>query len=667
MYDVTENKRSEARLRKSEHRHRALVEQSSDGILTFEPDSGRVAEANKQFCGMIGYSAEELLRMSVYDLVEEDRNTIERYIRKATEKTYALVGLQKYRRKDGTQLNVEVSLAHVNVNVDGERLIMASMRDVTAFKKIEAEIRRQELFLRTMTQSSPLAYFVVDNRTDKIVYLNTNFCDIWCIRHLEEDMRLGRLSYNDVMSHCLMLVTNADEFAESCRPLQEECNRSVVEDEIAFVDGRIIRRFSKQIRDSGDKYYGRLYIYEDVTQRKQMEQVLRHNEEIYRQLFLNSPAIKIVVDPESAEILDVNQAAIDYYGYCADEIRGMSIYDINVSGQAIVSNHMQSVRDACGDYFQFRHRLKSGEVREVEVFSGLINISGKKIITSIVVDITARRQAERMLQSAYELRRRSDFINDIINENIPTDEKVIPALRALGIDISAPLICCLITFDKLSAGQDSGSNAACDVHIMQNSLIETLNDKQGRVAWECRGQIGIICQPKDEENADSVACCLMEDIRRFSSQLAVRIGVGSSRTGAGSIVKSYREAWSALVSAHCREVCERRIIHYCDLGAFQLLAGIGGKEQVNEFVENNIGKLIKYDQERGTDYLLTLDEILRNDNMKEAAARMFLHPKTMVFRRQRIEKILGINIDRFETKLALAMAVKLHNLHQYSL
>ena len=57
MYDVTENKRNEARLRKSEHRHRALVEQSSDGILTFDPVTGRITEANKQFCGMIGFSA----------------------------------------------------------------------------------------------------------------------------------------------------------------------------------------------------------------------------------------------------------------------------------------------------------------------------------------------------------------------------------------------------------------------------------------------------------------------------------------------------------------------------------------------------------------------------------------------------------------------------------
>ena len=598
----------------------------------------------------------ELLQMKVYDFVSEEEAGIQLMIKRATERAYAVVGLQKYRRKDGTFLNVEVNFAHVQV--DGENLIMASIRDVTAFKKIEAEIRRQELFLRTMTQSSPLAYFVVDNRSDKIIYLNTNFCDIWGLKHLEDDMRLGRLSDIEVMNHCLPLVANEAEYAESCKPLRQESNRAITEDEIPFKDGRTIRRFSKQIRDSQDKYFGRLFIYEDVTQRKQMELVLRQSEEIYRQLFLNSPAIKIVIDPETAQILDVNQAAIDYYGYCPEEMRGMSIYDINVSGEAIVHNHMQSVRDAYGDYFQFTHRLKNGEVREVEVFSGLTIIGEKRLITSIVVDITARRQAERLLQSAFELRRRSDFINNLISENTVVDNKTITALRAMGIDCSCPLFCCLVTFGNKNAQTADDEH---DNHILQNRLIELLCEDKGIVAWERRGDIGVFCQA-DQRDIDGITGSIKKKIEKYNSSLIIKMGVSGLRTGPDSMAKCFQEAWSALISAHCDESAAKPIVHFRDLGAFQLLASIGGQERAEEFIQDKIGKLLRYDSDKGTNYLETLNELIHNENMKDAAAKMFLHPKTLVFRKGRIEKILGVSIDSFDNKLSLAMAIKLHKL-----
>ena len=57
-------------------------------------------------------------------------------------------------------------------------------------------------------------------------------------------------------------------FIESNRPLQDEENRIIIEDEIAFGGMRTIRRYSAQIRGAQDEYYGRYYIFEDITERK---------------------------------------------------------------------------------------------------------------------------------------------------------------------------------------------------------------------------------------------------------------------------------------------------------------------------------------------------------------------------------------------------------------
>lgn len=143
----------------------------------------------------------------------------------------------------------------------------------------EQEPLWQEALLQAMSETSPLAFFVVDNRTDNILYFNHYFCEVWNIEHLEERMQRGELKNNDIIPDCIPLIADLPAFIESCKPLQSEENRIVIEDEIQFIDQRIIRRFSKQIRDRQDRYFGRLYIFEDITERKLIESTTKANAE----------------------------------------------------------------------------------------------------------------------------------------------------------------------------------------------------------------------------------------------------------------------------------------------------------------------------------------------------------------------------------------------------
>lgn len=135
-------------------------------------------------------------------------------------------------------------------------------------------------------------------------------------------------------------------------------------------------------------------IQNDVTERQQSELALADVERRYKQIFDNNRAIKLIIDPDTGSIADANAAAVDFYGYRRDVLRKMRIQDINMLPSVEVFEEMKKARLSERAHFEFRHRLASGEIRDVEVYSSPIDIADKRLLYSIVVDVTKKREAE---------------------------------------------------------------------------------------------------------------------------------------------------------------------------------------------------------------------------------------------------------------------------------
>jgi PAS domain S-box-containing protein len=127
---------------------------------------------------------------------------------------------------------------------------------------------------------------------------------------------------------------------------------------------------------------------------QEMAEALAASEARHRAMFFSNIAVKLLIDPASGRIVDANPAACDFYGYSLEDIQQLSIWDINTLTREQVRQEMDRAKDEHRGFFRFRHRLASGEPREVEVYSGPVEYLDRNLLFSIIHDVTDRVRAE---------------------------------------------------------------------------------------------------------------------------------------------------------------------------------------------------------------------------------------------------------------------------------
>ena len=144
LRDITERKKTEER----QKLFRALLDQSIDAIEVIDPETFQFLDANQKAWLALGYSREELLSLSVFDVDP----TMDRS--KATEmiqglgKLGSLVIEGRHRRKDGSEFPVEVSLGYVQLD---RAYVVSVVRDITTRKHAELALERAHRALRTLS------------------------------------------------------------------------------------------------------------------------------------------------------------------------------------------------------------------------------------------------------------------------------------------------------------------------------------------------------------------------------------------------------------------------------------------------------------------------------------------------------------------------------------
>ncbi|MDR3723012.1 MAG: PAS domain S-box protein [Terracidiphilus sp.] len=132
----------------------------------------------------------------------------------------------------------------------------------------------------------------------------------------------------------------------------------------------------------------------DVTDRIRLAEALSG----FRNMFEDSGAILLLVDPEGGIILEANRAAAAFYGYPREKLIGACVTLINTLPIDQVREEWERAAREERNFFSFQHRLASGEIRDVRVYSSPIFVGGKKRLYSIVFDVTEQMSAQEQLR-----------------------------------------------------------------------------------------------------------------------------------------------------------------------------------------------------------------------------------------------------------------------------
>ncbi len=118
---------------------------------------------------------------------------------------------------------------------------------------------------------------------------------------------------------------------------------------------------------------------------------------VFDEIFQKHSAVMLLISAKNGQIVDANKAASTFYGYSKSELMQKSIQDINTLTAQEVEMERKLAASESRNFFIFRHRLKDNNIKTVAVYSYPVNFSNKKLLYSIIFDISKQRNMQNEL------------------------------------------------------------------------------------------------------------------------------------------------------------------------------------------------------------------------------------------------------------------------------
>ncbi|MBI5360184.1 MAG: PAS domain S-box protein [Planctomycetes bacterium] len=382
---------------RAREKYKTVIETVMDGFFIAGPD-GSFLDVNDAYCGMTGYSREELLRMRIQDVeaLESPEDTA-RHMKKMM-KTGSDRFESKHRAKDGSVMDIEAS---VNFFQNDGNSFFVFLRDITGRKQAEKLLRRNEEYFRTVVEASLDAVVAVDEQ-GRIMLFNYSAEKLFGYSSGEMiGMPASILMKDDKKeAHQRNLEKFMKEGIGQCahigRRLEQVFRRkdgTFFEAEVAMAGGR------------SDKYRIIVISIHDITNRKRAEQLVRESEAKYRTIFETTGTATVIIESDTVISL-ANTEFEKLSGFARSQIEGQKSLMEFVSDEdkETIKKHHDMRRedaDSAPRNYEFRFVGKDGAGRDVFITVAMIPGTQKSVAS--LTDITDRRKLETQFMQAQKM------------------------------------------------------------------------------------------------------------------------------------------------------------------------------------------------------------------------------------------------------------------------
>ena len=294
----------------------------------------------------------------------------------------------RFRRADGSFADVH-DRGYILRNPKGQaHRFIGVIDDLTPLREAEASLGMKQAQFQALTSSlpDPIARF---DRQLRHLYVNSA---MERVSGLPADQVIGRTNRELELPEELV---NTWDREIACVFETGEISEFGFEFQNADGPRYLVARVAPERKPDGS-FDSVVSIVRDVTDLQQAEKELEARERQYRLLFRSHPHPMFVFDVHTLEILEVNDAAVDSYGYSRDEFQTMTILDIRPEEDIPQwrASHDPNLEGSM-EAGQWRHRSKDGTVMDVEIYTHATEFRGRRAEMALAINITDRAEAER--------------------------------------------------------------------------------------------------------------------------------------------------------------------------------------------------------------------------------------------------------------------------------
>lgn len=258
------------------------------------------------------------------------------------------------------------------------------------------------------------------------------------------------------------------------------------------------------------------------------------------------------------------------------------------------------------------------------------------------------------------LEKRSRFLNDMLAEKITDKDEIVLKAKQIGIDFtqSFSLFVVLLMNEEKQIVRQMAANMQTSIEL----LLKELSADTKLVIWKtlygiCLLDFGIAagnCKQKELARAEYLK-------KSFTAEFPhsmISVGIAEHGNLLENFTKRYIQARNSAGLGPCL-LPKQGVYHFSDNILLPLLDQYVNQQDSEQLISRTIGKILEYDRQNNADLFPTLEAIILNSSLQDVARKLFIHYKTVQFRKQNIEKILGTSLHSFAGRTVLGVALTL--------